>query len=102
DLLGMPCELLVGGSAEEARATARELLAATLRGERLRREVRFQDTKGGVRTASLVAAPIIEAGDVVGALGVVRDVTEERRLAEQYMEREKLATVGRLVRGIAH
>jgi two-component system NtrC family sensor kinase len=44
----------------------------------------------------------MEQGNVTSALGVVRDVTEERRLAEQLLRREKLAAVGQLVSGVAH
>jgi two-component system NtrC family sensor kinase len=39
---------------------------------------------------------------VVSALGIVRDVTDERRLTEQLVQREKLAAVGQLVSGVAH
>ena len=100
DLIGERYDALLASA--EARAVAAELLAAALRGERVRREVRFLDAAGGAHTGSLVAAPIVEDAMVVGVLGVMRDVTDERRLSDQLMQREKLATVGRLVRGIAH
>ena len=40
--------------------------------------------------------------DVVGALGVVRDVGEEKLLVEQLVQQEKLAAIGQLVSGVAH
>ena len=43
-----------------------------------------------------------EGERVVGALGVVRDTTEEKVLAEQLLQQEKLAAVGQLVSGVAH
>jgi two-component system NtrC family sensor kinase len=43
-----------------------------------------------------------EGGAVEGGLGVMRDVTDERRLAEQLLQREKLAAMGQLVSGVAH
>ena len=39
---------------------------------------------------------------IAGTLGIVRDVTDERRLTEQLMQQEKLAAVGELVSGVAH
>jgi PAS domain S-box-containing protein len=93
ELLGAPWTALGVGD---------EVLAATLRGERVRGEVRVSDADGAERTFSLVAAPIVEDDAVSGVLGIMRDVTDERRLAEQLAQHERLATVGRLVRGIAH
>ena len=57
---------------------------------------------GELRFCSLTLTPIGDGDDVTGALGVVRDVTDERRLAEQLMQQEKLAAVGQLVSGVAH
>ncbi|HEX2780842.1 MAG TPA: PAS domain S-box protein [Gemmatimonadaceae bacterium] len=80
----------------------REALAATMRGERPRVEVRYLGPDGEPRPASLIAAPIMERGEIVGALGIVRDVTEEKRLVEQLLQQEKLAAIGQLVSGVAH
>ncbi len=79
-----------------------EALRATLAGERPRVEVRFTDASGEPRPVSLIAAPILERGVVVGALGIVRDVTDEKRLVEQLLQQEKLAAIGQLVSGVAH
>ncbi|NUQ21652.1 MAG: PAS domain S-box protein, partial [Gemmatimonadaceae bacterium] len=80
----------------------RQALAATLAGGRPRIEVRYLGTDGEPRPASLIAAPIMEHGAVVGALGIVRDVTEEKHLVEQLLQQEKLAAIGQLVSGVAH
>ena len=79
-----------------------EALRATLAGERPRVEVRFIGADGEPRPASLITAPILERGVVVGALGIVRDVTDEKRLVEQLLQQEKLAAIGQLVSGVAH
>jgi two-component system NtrC family sensor kinase len=55
-----------------------------------------------VRHCSLTVTPLTEAGVVTGMLGIVRDVTDERRLTEQLVQQEKLAAVGELVSGVAH
>jgi PAS domain S-box-containing protein len=75
---------------------------ATLRGERVRGEIRYRDAQGALRVGSVTMTPIVEEGHVTGCLGIVRDMTEERTLAEQLLQREKLAAVGQLVSGVAH
>ena len=75
---------------------------ATLRGERVRGEIRYRDAQDALRVGSVTMTPIVEEGRVTGCLGIVRDMTEERTLAEQLLQREKLAAVGQLVSGVAH
>ena len=75
---------------------------ATLRGERVRGEIRYRDAHDSLRVGSVTITPIVEEGRVTGCLGIVRDMTEERTLAEQLLQREKLAAVGQLVSGVAH
>jgi PAS domain S-box-containing protein len=98
-LIGQHCSAVADPRDREA-VTA--ILEATLRGERVRRELRYRDRQGRARVASVITAPVVENGVVDGALGVVRDVTGERRLAEQLLQREKLAAMGQLVSGVAH
>src|SRR5205085_12584655 len=73
-----------------------------LRGERHRGEFRYTGRDGEPRHGSIITAPIVEGGTVTGALGVVRDVTEEKRLLDQLLQQEKLAAIGQLVSGVAH
>ena len=85
---------------------ARELLAATIDGNRHRAEVRYRAADGrseiDTRSCSITSTPIVESGRVTGALAIMRDVTDEKRLTEQLMQQEKLAAVGQLVSGVAH
>jgi PAS domain S-box-containing protein len=87
---------------ERQRPVAERLFQATLEGRRERAEIRFHVADGNIRTGSVITTPIIEDGRITGGLGIVRDVTEERLLAEQLLQREKLAAVGQLVSGVAH
>ena len=73
-----------------------------LRGRRQRQELRYMDANGVARPAAMLASPVKEGDTVVGVLGVVRDVGEEKLLVEQLVQQEKLAAIGQLVSGVAH
>jgi PAS domain S-box-containing protein len=98
-LVGRRCTTLV-----DPRDGARleGLVAAALDGRRVRGEVRYRDGRGRPRVASVTAAPVAAVDGARAALGILRDVTEERRTAEQAVQREKLAAMGQLVSGVAH
>ncbi|HEX6534425.1 MAG TPA: PAS domain S-box protein [Gemmatimonadaceae bacterium] len=81
---------------------AERIFRSTMDGRRERSELRYRDAEGVVRTGSIFTTPIVENGAIAGGLGILRDVTEERLLAEQLLQREKLAAVGQLVSGVAH
>jgi len=59
------------------RGTAERALHATLGGERLQLEVRYPSPEGITKVGSLVCAPIIEDGDVVGGFGLMRYLRDE-------------------------
>jgi two-component system, NtrC family, sensor kinase len=65
-------------------------------------ELRYPAPDGELRLCSLTLTPLVEGTAIAGALGIVRDVTDEKRLTEQLMQQEKLAAVGQLVSGVAH
>ncbi len=99
ELLGTPFLSLV----ESVDVTdVAQLLHETLDGRRRRGTLRYRDATGTERHGSLMTTPIFENGALTGALGIVRDVTDERRLAEQLLQQEKLAALGQLVSGVAH
>lgn len=87
---------------EEDRRQIAELLREAAAGTRCHGRLRYRSADGELRHGSLLATPVYEGGELTGVLGIVRDVTDERRLAEQLLQQEKLAAVGELVSGVAH
>jgi len=61
-------------------------------------------TKAGKRIPAFVRADIIldSAGNRVGIFGVFRDITKERRMAEESARASKLDSLGLMAGGIAH
>lgn len=98
-LIGQPFSDLI--DPRDLPAAAR-LLAETFEGARSRGAIRYRGENGEVRDGSVITSPVLEGDAIVGALGILRDVTDEHRLAEQLLQQEKLAAVGQLVSGVAH
>lgn len=66
-------------------------------------EHRLTRPDGEIRHCRLSAAPLRdESGAVVKLIGIVQDVTEYKQLQEQFLQSQKLDTVGRLAGGVAH
>ncbi|MDB4883090.1 MAG: hypothetical protein JWL95_1856 [Gemmatimonadetes bacterium] len=83
-------------------AAAQRLLMETVAGERCRGQLRYRSAAGEIRHGSVITSPIVEDDAITGALGIMRDMTDEIRLADQLLQQEKLAAVGQLVSGVAH
>jgi len=60
------------------------------------------DNAGNKRYYSISTYPLIEEGDVVGAVEISRDITKDINVQKVMMRQEKLASVGRLSAGVAH
>ena len=51
---------------------------------------------------SISTYPLKEAGDVIGAIEVARDISKDINLQKVMMQQEKLVSIGRLSAGVAH
>ncbi len=76
---------------------------ATTTGETRRFEASiFNSANGEERRVVLTYSPINEDGKIVSVLGVARDVTEEKSIAERSQQADKLRALGQLASGVAH
>jgi PAS domain S-box-containing protein len=107
EMLGAAPHELLGASMldfidEEARANALRSLDPQPTGpEQL--ELKFRRSNGRDFWATLSISVIAdEAGKPIGALAMVMDVTEQRKLQAQLMMSDRLVSVGTLAAGVAH
>jgi PAS domain S-box-containing protein len=90
DMLGIPREAMLGRNimefvAEEDQALARERLASIMAGTAVRLDFRFRRADGGILWTQASGAPIVQGGQVIGALGMLTDITQ-RKEAEQKLQ----------------
>ena len=83
-------------------ASVAQLLRETYAGARTRGQLRYRSALSELRHGSVIMSPIFDGDAITGALGIMRDMTDEIRLTEQLLQQEKLAAVGQLVSGVAH
>lgn len=99
DLIGAPCTTLVD---VRDHAATQQLLERTLAGSRQRAQLRCVGAQGASRVGTITTAPILEGSTVVGALGIMRDITDEELLREINAQQSRLASAGELLQGVAN
>jgi PAS domain S-box-containing protein len=107
-MAGLPVDEIVGRSiidvmGTEAWETIRPHVEQVLRGERVEYEMPLAFASGGFVYVHVVYTPERNsAGEVVGWVASVTDVTESKRVEKQLTEVEKLAAAGQLAAALAH
>ncbi|MDH4327679.1 MAG: PAS domain S-box protein [Nitrospira sp.] len=98
DLLGRPYLSLLS-----RRHRGRRLKSTLDIGAKQVYEVEVMTRLGEIRTVMVSVSPLqgVE-GEILGVLGIARDMTETKKLEQQIRNSEKLASVGKLAAGVAH
>ena len=101
EMVGRPITTIIP---PELRDDETRILAAIARGERIEHFETIRVKKnGGVIDVSLTVSPVKdEAGRIIGAAKVARDITERKTAQKTLMMTERLAAVGRLAATVAH
>ncbi len=91
-------------SIEHAREIGRALWSASEEGYRIRNfEARIRDCDGVIIPISLSASLLLnETNELLGSVGVFKDLRELRQLQERVIESERLADLGKFARIVGH
>ncbi|MCU7924191.1 MAG: PAS domain S-box protein, partial [Candidatus Thiodiazotropha sp. (ex Dulcina madagascariensis)] len=88
---------------EQGRAIAEKKLVARQQGESERHDFRFLRKDGSELWVSLTADSLYDDdGEYAGAMALVSDISEARRLQQALISTQKMEAVGQLTGGIAH
>lgn len=98
DLIGRPYLSLLS-----RRHRGRRLKSTLDIGAKQVYEVEVVTRLGEVRTVMVSVSPLQGVdGEILGVLGIARDMTETKKLERQIRNAEKLASIGKLAAGVAH
>lgn len=107
-VLGWPHDNWLGRSYTDLvyspdRPLAQELFARLLSGQPIPlTELRINTQAGGYTILEFMAVPQMKDSDVIGILGIGRDISARKKLEEQLRRTQRVESLGTLVGGIAH
>jgi two-component system, cell cycle sensor histidine kinase and response regulator CckA len=105
EMLGYEARELIGASIVDFMTVAAREHAAELseQMEKITVDTSFRHKNGAEISVSIAVSYLLDgAGQLSGYLGLVRDVTERKKLMSQLMVSDRMASVGTLAAGVAH
>ena len=100
ECMGKKIYTFYGNGKEDAKTIMNEL---TSKGELRNHEMGLIKKDGELIDVSLSASLLKdEKGEVIGTLGIYRDITEKKRLEAQLQRAQKMEALGTLAGGVAH
>ena len=106
EMLGIETEGSVGRPhlAVLPQRTLTEMLKGALKNGRIRKDVEIEVARGDVESTLRVSSSVLRGTreEVLGAALLLTDITELKRLQENILLKEKLASLGEMSAGIAH
>jgi PAS domain S-box-containing protein len=101
EMIGQPITVIIPQDLQEDE---RRILETIGRGERIEHFKTVRLTKSGAEIdVSLTISPVRdEAGRIIGAAKIARDITQEKKTEQALRTAEKLASVGRMAATVAH
>jgi PAS domain S-box-containing protein len=99
----MGCETIMRGECEglSLEEAQKRLQAGQLKV--WKSDIYWRQADGSPRWLADTSVPLFDAqGNFTGALGILQDITERKALEEQFLQAQKMESLGRLAGGIAH
>jgi PAS domain S-box-containing protein len=108
EMLGYEAGEMIGASLFDfmsagAKATAQDAFKRRRKGVQDVVDTAYRHKDGTNISVNIAGAPLFDGeGQYIGNLGVVRDVTEQKKMQSQLMVSDRMASVGTLAAGVAH
>lgn len=103
ELIGKPVEMLFAKEEEAIIFKGRRQEVLIKEGSIRNYDMNYRTKKGDIIPVSLSGAVMKnKEGEIVGIVGIARDMREIKQLEAQLIRSEKLAAIGKLAAGVAH